>query len=628
MSASLAAAASEDAVITVHEDKVLHPVSRYLTGACIEDVNHEIYGGLYSQMVFGESFQEPPGPDGVSKMWRAARSGSASGQFSVETNQPFVGAQCQRMAFMGGAGEAGIENQGLNRWGMSFVQGRQYEGCVDARADVPAVITVALESADGARVCAEQNLSVSGPGWQHLDFVLTSSASDSRGRFSIKLKQPGSVDIGYAFLQPGEWGRFKGLPVRRDVAEGLVDQGITVLRYGGSMVNAPAYRWKKMIGPRERRPPYKGAWYPHSSNGWGILDFLDFCEAAGFLGVPDLNVNETPQDMADFIDCVNGPADGVWGAKRAAGGHPRPYGLKYMELGNEERVDANYFEKFRALAEAIWAKDPNMILVVGDFAYERIIKDPLNFTGAASGINTLAAQRQILQLAKQHNRAVWFDVHVWTDGPAPGPSLAGAFSFDNALGQLADGADYKVVIFELNAQNHAQRRALANALAINAAARDGRFPIVTSANGLQPDRQNDNGWDQGLLFLNPSQVWLQPPGWVTRMLSRHYEPLLVECEATGGLDAIATRSEDGKSLVLTVVNPGEKPALSTIAIGGYSAAASSAEVEELSAPLNASNPAGEPGRVQPAPQQWPARFENGAVKHDFAPHSFTVIKFN
>ena len=92
--------------------------------------------------------------------------------------------------------------------------------------------------------------------------------------------------------------------------------------------------------------------------------------------------------------------------------------------------------------------------------------------------------------------------------------------------------------------------------------RDGRLPIVTSANGLQPDKQNDNGWDQGLLFLNPSKVWLQPPGYVTQMLSRNYLPQRVKCEVTGTkdeLDVTAKRSEDGTTLVLQVVNVGDQP---------------------------------------------------------------------
>ena len=90
-------------------------------------------------------------------------------------------------------------------------------------------------------------------------------------------------------------GSLQNLPVRKDVAEGLINQGVTILRYGGSMVNNPEYRWKKMIGPRAQRPPYEGHWYPYSSDGWGIFDFLNFCEAADFLGIPDLDINESPQ---------------------------------------------------------------------------------------------------------------------------------------------------------------------------------------------------------------------------------------------------------------------------------------------------------------------------------------------
>ncbi len=145
-------------------------------------------------------------------------------------------------------------------------------------------------------------------------------------------------------------------------------------------------------------------------------------------------------------------------------------------------------------------------------------------------------------------------------------------SFTDALAKIADGAKHKVVVFEYNAGNHAVKRALANALATNAVVRDGRIPIVTSANGLQPDGQNDNNWDQGLLFLNPSQVWLQPPGHVTKMQSRNYLPKLVKCTVTdkqGKLDVVAKRSDDGKTLVLLVVNPGELAVASQIKLSGF-----------------------------------------------------------
>jgi hypothetical protein len=796
--------------IDVQADRIVGPVSRLLTGACIEDVNHEIYGGIYSQRIFGESFQEPaPSPsvagfksyggrwvvqDGVlgidgqdgpklvsdrgafndgavgvelrfadrqgdnaglivrttkpgvgadrftgyevaldaarqtlrlgrhrtnfepiadvpcavgvgrwvalevrlagpvveilvdgrrvlrhddgakalpggavglrawhraasyrnlwvktggqteplafalagdapeiSGMWRAVSRGEAKGRFALIADNPFAGTQSQQVTFESGQGEWGLENGGLNRWGMSFVAGQTYEGCVWVRAGKPTQLFVALESGAGSRVLAETALAVPANGWQRLEFKLKPKAADKAGRFALKLKAPGSVTLGHAFLQPGEWGRFKGLPVRRDVAEGLVAQGITVLRYGGSMINHAGYRWKNMIGPRDRRPPSAGTWYRHSSNGWGIADFMDLCEAAGFEYIPAFNMDETPQDMADFAEYAKGAADSGWGRQRVADGRARPYGLRYVQLGNEERVDGNYAAKFEALAGAIWAKAPGLILVVGDFAYGERIQDPMQFGGAASGITNLEAQRRILRLAKLHHGEVWFDVHVNTDRPvAFNATLDGLFSFVDALAKLADGARHKVVVFEFNAGNHAQRRALANALAVQAIERDGRIPIVTSANGLQPDGQNDNGWDQGLLFLNPSAVWLQPPGYVTRMLARNYLPQLVQCQVTGAdgrLDVNAKRSDDGRTLVLQVVNPGDTALAAQIQMGGFVPRKAVAQVTELAGALDAVNTAGKTDAIVPQQTQWRHKLEQGITSRSFPPHSFTILRF-
>src|SRR6185295_8153112 len=225
---------------------------------------------------------------------------------------------------------------------------------------------------------------------------------------------------------------------------------------------------------------------------------------------------------------------------------PRPYPLEILELGNEERVDEGYFQRFRALAEAIWTRDREVTLVVGDFAYEKPFQDPDHIEGAASRIGSLAAHRKILDLARARGRRVWFDVHVWNEEPRQPDGLGGVPSFTRAIAGMNPEA--RVVVFELNANKHGLGRALGNAHAMNELERIGdRVPIVCSANCLQPDGQNDNGWDQGLLFLNPSQVWLQPPGYVTQMLARNRLPQAVPCEVTGEqakLDVVAKRSAD------------------------------------------------------------------------------------
>jgi len=187
-----------------------------------------------------------------------------------------------------------------------------------------------------------------------------------------------------------------------------------------------------------------------------------------------------------------------------------------------------------------------------------------------------------------------------------------------------------VLVFELNAVNHTQRRALANALAINAIERDGRLPITCSANGLQPDGQNDNGWDQGLLFLNPSQVWLQPPGQVARMYSANYQPLEVRTSVSDSnhndLDVSGQLSQDGKTLVLKVVNAGGKVVPTSILIRGYSPTHRAAEVEELSGSLSAMNTATITNQIQVIQKRLLLHSKNGETECDFQPHSVTVIK--
>jgi hypothetical protein len=623
-----------DTAIDIRAGEIVQPTNRFLAGVCLEDVNHEIYGGLYSQMIFGESFQEPPiaATDPrihVSGMWQPVIHGTAIAGYSIELRRPFTGVQSQRISFVSGQGEVGLANRGLNHWGMNFIAGKSYEGEVWVRAEAPTTLLAALQSGDGTKTYALKPLDVPAGNWTKLDFTLTPDTSDSHGAFALALKSPGSVTLGYVFLQPGSWGRFKDLPVRKDVVEALINQGVPIIRYGGSMVNAPRYRWKNMIGPRDRRPPYAGHWYPYSSNGWGVIDFLNLCEAAHIVAVPDLNINESPQDLADFIEYVNGPANSEWGKHRAADGHPAPYRLTHLELGNEERVDEIYAAKFKGIAQAIWSKDPGIILIAGDFSYKRQIIDPDHIDGTDSGIQNLNGQRQILDFARQHNREVWFDVHVWSEGLQPSADLLALPSYVNAIDTIANGAKHKVVVFELNANTHGQIRALANAISINTIRRDNRIPVVISANALQPDGQNDNGWDQGLVFLNPSSVWLQPPGYAIQMQARNNLRQLLHCDVgkESHLDVTATRSEDGKTLVLEVVNPGAAES-AAISFSGFTPRKSYAHVTCLAAKSNdTSNTAENPNSLTPKESDINYRLNDRKIVHAFPAQSFTIIRF-
>jgi len=333
--------------------------------------------------------------------------------------------------------------------------------------------------------------------------------------------------------------------------------------------------------------------------------------------------------MADFVEYANGPADSGWGRKRVEDGHPEPYRLKHVELGNEEKVDAAYWAKFRPMAEAIWAKDPAIIVVVGDFLYHQVITDPARIVGSA-GADSLNVHRQILELARERNREVWFDIHTSTDHPPEPNRLLPERSYIDQLGKLAPGARFKVAIFEYNSGNHAMKRALSNALATNEVERIGDLlPVACSANCLQPDGQNDNGWDQGLLFLNPAQVWLQPPGHLIRMTRRHEQPLLVRSELEGSaakLSINAKRSLDGRTLVLQVVNWDDAPRPTRIELLGFTPSNPIATIEQMAAPLEATNTAAEPTRVAPTLSDWRPAWEAGRSSYTFPPRSITMIQ--
>lgn len=810
-------ATAQDVLIDVDVTKRQHAVSKYLTGACIEDVNHEIYGGIYSQMIFGESFQEPstsssvvgfrqfggtwkvedgvlqasggegpklvfdsptiqtgevsvevnlpgsgsgnaglivsntdPGlgadrfsgyeialdandnklivgrhqnnfqllqrldcnvptnrwielkvnisadrlviyvdseqvttvkdpnwlPAGqiglrqwqrpalyrnlqvktrdsvdkiafktraqlqqVSGMWDAVTTETAIAEYSLQTNAPFLGQQSQQIEFQSGSGTVGLANRGLNRWGMTFVERKPYEGYLWLQSHQDAAVQVLLQNAAGDQTLASATIEISGGSeFRRYDFQMTPGGSTTDGRFLVQLTQPAKIQIGHAFLQPGSWGRYKDLPVRRDVVQSLIDQGISVLRYGGSMVdNPPDYRWKNMIGPRDLRRPYDGHWYDYSTNGWGMIDFLNLTEATGILGIPCFSIDETPQDMLDFLQYANGSANSEWGRKRAADGHAKPYQLEHIQLGNEESVNEDYWRRFQPIAEALWKQNPDLILIVGDFQFDQPIEDPFHFSGSPAGITSLETHQKILQLAKGYGAEVWFDTHMWTGGPEPTSSMDSFFTYVNALEKLAEGAKHKVVVFEFNANNHRQRRALSNAEMIGRIMRDGRIPIALSANCLQPDGQNDNGWDQGLLFLNSSSTWLQPPGYVTQMIAAVYQPWVVQSSFTvtknekqksdivSQLDVVATASADSDSAVVRLVNRSNQPLEVQINVAGLKASTGTAQLQTLAAGLQDHNTADQPLQVQPETRQ--LKYDsNGPLTMTVAPYSFSTVR--
>ena len=563
----------------------------------------------------------------VSGMWDSLRTGSAASQYAWDAEQPYNSGHSQRIERGTGQGIVGVTNKGLNRWGIAVQSGQRFAGHLYLRQkNYAGRVTVALQSADGARTYARQALAPAGADWARRDFALRAQDTDAHARFALWLDRPGTVWVDQVTLAPTGSALYHNLPVRADIADALGGEGVTFLRYGGSMVNAPGYRWKKMVGPRDKRPQYAGWWYPHSTNGFGIEEFLQYCEAARITPAFAINIDETPEDAADMVEYLNGPATSAWGRRRAQGGHPKPYNVHYIEIGNEEAIDGNkawyarYLERFNLLYPAMHARDPNLQFVIA--AWWRP-DEPF-------------CKQMVQELS---GKAGLWDVHVGGDDLREGENVDRLLTQMQMLFQSwSPGTNLKACIFEENGNRHDLQRAIGHAHILNVTQRHGDFVLMDCpANCLQPWRQNDNGWDQGQVFFTPGQVWGMPPYYAQQMASLNYLPLCVEShiEADSGtsvgnqnasrdLDVTATRSEDGKTLVLHVVNVGSAAHSTTINLAHFGGVSSKAGIWTLSGALQAINSPEAPEQVRSVHSDYNKAGERFGM--EFAPYSYTVVR--
>lgn len=554
-------------------------------------------------------------PEEVSMQWSATLQGSAKGAFSLNSDDAYNGANSQTIEYVDGNGAVGIANASLNRWGIAVRKGQKFEGRLHIKnISYKGNVAVVLQSADGKKEYARSYVKSLSKDWKRHTFTLTSTADDKEARMAIYLTSPGAVKVDQVTLMTTGSDRFMGLPYRNDISQAMVKQGLTFLRYGGTMINAAEYRFKKMIGDVDKRPPYRGYWYRYSTNGFGIEDFLKFCEAAGFTPSFALNIDETPEDAADMIEYLNGSTKTKWGKIRAKNGHPKPYGVKYIGIGNEEVMFSGddsatydrYIERFKILHKAIKSKDPSVSLVIT--AWWR--PDSPNSKRVFDALD---------------GKADYWDYHPLADALNAGENVEKQLRRMKELFlQWNPNTTMKCAIFEENGWTHNMQRALGHVTLQNAVRRMGDFVLTScAANALQPYKQNDNGWDQGQIFFTPSQVWGMPPYYAQQMASENHQPLLVNSAVEGSvkLDVTATRSEDGKKVVMHIVNPNEEGVTIKTDVAGMDRI-SKVSTTTLSAPLKDVNTLENPTKIVPEKKEIDA---NKLAGYDIPGYSYTIL---
>ena len=384
-------------------------ISDELIGIFFEDISSSADGGLYAELLQNGSFEfnlaERDGW-GPGTAWRVIRPGHSLGlaqalqQDPIHPNNPnYMRLTTERVRefkdYDGWKG-FGLENHGFD--GISVKADACYEFSFFARnvdgKDKQVRVSL-VEPGKKARVLADTVLTVNGQTWTPYTATLRANGDCRNAALRVLVLTLGVMDVDQLSLMPQD--TYKGHGLRRDLAEALEALNPKFLRFpGGCVVHGGGdgfwntYRWKTTVGPKEQRRQLKNTWGYHQSMGLGYYEYFQMCEDMNMQPVPILpcgvscqganggwdmwptqaqdvvpmqEMDEWVQDALDLIEWANGDENTKWGKVRAAAGHPKPFGLKYLGIGNEEKISPEFVERFKYMYAKITEKHPEIVIV-------------------------------------------------------------------------------------------------------------------------------------------------------------------------------------------------------------------------------------------------------------------------
>ncbi|WP_211234712.1 alpha-L-arabinofuranosidase C-terminal domain-containing protein [Glycomyces arizonensis] len=361
-----------DAEIEVDLDDAT-AISDRLYGLFYEDINHAADGGLYAELVQNRSFEFSPADNGS---YHALTAWTVEGDAVVTDNDSLNENNVNHLSAAAGST---IVNAGYNS-GMNLQAGAAYDFSVWAKTGSGAELTVQLLDATGTAASEPATVTAPAGEWTKLEATLGATASTIDGRLSVSTDAEVALDMVSLFPEETFMDRENGL--RPDLAQLIAELEPSFLRFpGGCLVNTGSfdpdsrqrfYNWKDTVGPVEERKANFNTWGYNQTYGLGYYEYFQFAEDIGAEALPVVQagvtgcgwnevatpeqVDQLVQDALDLIEFANGGADTEWGSLRAQMGHPEPFGLEYIAVGNEEpNADgyaANYPEFDAAIREA------------------------------------------------------------------------------------------------------------------------------------------------------------------------------------------------------------------------------------------------------------------------------------
>ncbi len=376
-------------------------ISDMLMGIFFEDISRAADGGLYAELIQNRDFEYDPGDRlGRDAEWNAWSAWSWEGDkygFIIDSIEP-IHENNLHYALLDGTPEGrGLVNEGWD--GIAIEAGETYDFSLFAQSIEGGnrEILVRLTSANGEEVYGEVRIRRIGSKWKKYEATLTASATTDQAQLEIIPQTGGKLALDMISLFPTRtyMGHENGL--RPDLAEAIEGLNPKFVRFpGGCVAHGDGlhniYRWKNSIGPLESRLPMRNIWNYHQTLGLGYFEYFQFCEDLGAEPVPVLaagvpcqnsgdgghgqcggipmdEMDGYVQDVLDLIEYANGPETSEWGAKRAAAGHPEPFNLTYLGIGNEDLITDIFEERFTMIYEAVREQYPEIVVIgtVGPF---------------------------------------------------------------------------------------------------------------------------------------------------------------------------------------------------------------------------------------------------------------------
>ncbi len=384
---SHAQSAEAATTLTIHTDQVKSKVSPILYGLMTEEINHSYDGGLYAEMVGNNTFL--PTWSGIPD-WTLVEDGNAEAKMSLDKKTGPSAALPHSLKLVvtqaSDGSPAGVLNDGY--WGMAVHPYTTYAGSFYAKEDSSDTgpVTASLIANESGKVLASATITGIGTEWKQYTFTLKTgdAAISAANHLALTVAHPGTLWLNLVSLFPPTYhGRVNGNRV--DLMEKLSAMHPQFLRFpGGNYLEgnhiSERFEWEKTIGTRVDRPGHPSPWGYWSTDGLGLLEFFGWCEdlhmqpvlavyagysLAGEHVTPGPDLEPYVQSALNEIEYATGSASTKWGAKRAADGHPEPFHIHYVEVGNEDEFDrsGSYDARFTQFYKAIKTKYPEIQVI-------------------------------------------------------------------------------------------------------------------------------------------------------------------------------------------------------------------------------------------------------------------------